>query len=144
MNCNEKGVELIKKWEGLKLKMYLCPAGFPTIGYGHKIKSGENIYNIDIDQAKIMLKNDVAEIECFIRKYLDMEISENQFSALCSLVYNIGVSNFKNSTLLKRINNNDLKNAAKEFERWVYVNGKKNAGLIKRREEEIKLFKGEL
>ena len=139
MKTSDKGIGLIKRFEGLRLKAYLCPAGKPTIGYGHTkgVKLGDVITE---EEAEQLLLEDLIVVENEINKH-NLDINQNQFDALVSFVYNVGVGNFRTSTLLKKIkaNPND-KTIANEFKRWVYSNGKRLPGLVKRREEEAKLY----
>lgn len=139
MKTSNKGIELIKKHEGLRLKAYLCPAGKWTIGYGHTkdVKPGQVITE---EEAERLLRDDLAIAENEINRH-NLDINQNQFDALASFVYNVGVGNFRTSTLLKKIkaNPND-ESIADEFRRWVYSNGKKLPGLVKRREEEAELY----
>ncbi len=139
MKTSDKGIGLIKRFEGLRLKAYLCPAGKPTIGYGHTkdVKLGDVITE---EEAEQLLLEDLIVVENEINKH-NLDINQNQFDALVSFVYNVGVGNFRTSTLLKKIKTdpND-KTIANEFKRWVYSNGKKPPGLVKRREEEAKLY----
>ena len=139
MKTSDKGIGLIKRFEGLRLKAYLCPSGKPTIGYGHTkdVKLGDVITE---EEAEQLLLEDLIVVENEINKH-NLDINQNQFDALVSFVYNVGVGNFRTSTLLKKIKTdpND-KTIANEFKRWVYSNGKKLPGLVKRREEEAKLY----
>jgi len=139
MKISDNGIELIKKHEGLRLEAYLCPAGKWTIGYGHTkgVKPGQVVTK---EEAERLLREDLIVVENEINRH-NLNINQNQFDALASFVYNVGVGNFRTSTLLKKIkaNPND-KTIANEFKRWVYSNGKKLPGLVKRREEEAKLY----
>lgn len=139
MRTSNKGIELIKKEEGLMLKAYRCPAGVLTIGYGHTkgVKSSDVITE---QQADTYLREDLRDAEqTVIRHRLD--INQNQFDALVSFVFNLGSGNFASSTLLKKvkINSNDP-TIATEFRKWVYAGGKVLSGLVKRREAEANLY----
>lgn len=139
MKTSDNGIELIKRFEGLRLKAYLCPAGKPTIGYGHTkdVKLGDVITE---EEAEQLLREDLIAVENEINKH-NLNLNQNQFDALVSFVYNVGIGNFRSSTLLKKIkaNPND-ESIANEFKRWVYSNGKRLPGLVKRREEEAELY----
>lgn len=143
MKISDTGIQLIEQFEGLKLISYLCPAGVWTIGIGTtKIKG------IPVKRGQRCTKEQAyqyfrchMEIEIYpVFDSIKVELNQNQFDALCSLIYNIGVGAFKSSTILKKLNQNDFDGAAKEFSRWVKVNGKKVNGLIKRRIHEQELF----
>lgn len=140
MRTTAKGLALIKEFEGLRLEAYLCPAGVWTIGWGHTkgVKIGDRI---DISTAEKYLKEDIEEAERGIQKLVKVKLNDNQFSAIVSFVFNLGIGNFQKSTLLKVINAGlDSANVAVQFRRWVYVDGKISQGLIRRREAEVKLY----
>ena len=140
-------INFIKVKEGgLYLKAYLDSGGVPTIGWG-------STYNFDL-QRPVKMGDTITEAQA--QKWITMETSQNaedikslvkvpltnnQLNSLISLVYNIGINAFKNSTLLKLLNNKSAKNiVANEFDRWVYDNGVKIQGLVNRRIAEKKLF----
>ena len=133
-------IELIKEAEGLRLESYLCPAGIPTIGYGHTgpdIKLG---MTCTLQQAEEWLHDDYCEAVVLVRRSVGVPLSDNQLDALASFVFNLGIGRLKTSTLLKKLNSWDYKGAAAEFDKWVYGSGKKLPGLVKRRAAERKLF----
>ncbi|SEH24669.1 lysozyme [Magnetospirillum fulvum] len=139
-SCNEAGKDIIRQCEGLRLKAYLCPAGKLTIGYGHTgpdVKTGMTITEED---ANTLLSRDLVAAEKAIAGVVSVTITDNQFSALVSFVFNLGAGNFYGSTLLKKLNANDIFGAADEFPRWNKVNGQVLAGLTRRREAERTLF----
>ena len=139
MKTSPKGIALIKEFEGLRLKAYLCPGGVWTIGYGHTagVKPGMVISEA---QAEEYLKADLISFERFLNG-LGLALNQNQFDALISLIYNIGIGNFQKSTLLRkaRINAND-NSIMDEFLRWVYSKGRVLPGLQRRRLREMKLY----
>ena len=139
-SISTQGLNLIKKYESLRLKVYRCPAGKPTIGYGHLIKPNERYTTIMPKQADDLLRKDIKSAEDSVRKLVKVKLNQNQFDVLCSFVFNFGERNFKKSTLLKKLNNNNYIDASNELSRWVYSNGKKLNGLEKRRNEEKMLF----
>ena len=117
MRCNSQGVAIIKKFEGLKLQPYLCPAGIPTVGYG-STKAGKLGRAITSEEADKFLTEDIETIEKQMTPLIRVEVTDNEWSALVSLVFNIGAGNFSNSTLLKLLNNDDRHGAALQFSRW--------------------------
>ena len=146
MKISENGLNLIKEFEGFSSKPYLCPAKIPTIGWG-------NTYYPD--GKKVTLKDKpISEIEAAellsyvaqkdfgdkILQLVKVPLSQNQFDALVSICYNIGMGNFSKSTLLKKINQGDFKGASLEFEKWNKSGGVVLAGLVKRRLKEKALF----
>lgn len=139
MNISNKGIELIKKFEGCSLSSYKCPAGVWTIGYGH-IKNTKEGMKITLKEANIFLQNDLKIHEKNVEKLVKVPLSQNQFDALVSFEFNVGISNFQKSTLLKKLNKNDFIGASGEFEKWIYANHKPLLGLAKRRKAEKELF----
>ena len=141
MSISPKGLSLIKKFEGMRLIAYLCPAGVPTIGYGHTegVKLGDKITE---EQAESFLRYDLVSFEQCVSTWTSVKINQNEFDALVSFAFNVGCTAYKNSTLLKLLNQNtDRKVVAAEFSRWV-KDGEGNTlqGLVNRREAEKKLF----
>lgn len=139
MKASVGAYELIKQFEGLRLEAYLCPAGIWTIGYGHTSGVSPNSF-ITIQEADEYLHRDVAAIEMQLNK-LNLSLRQCQWDAIVSFVFNVGIGNFKASTLLAKIRiNPDDNSIIDEFLRWVYANGKVMRGLQKRRLTEMKLY----
>lgn len=140
MNISQKGIDLIKKFEGCRLAAYKCPAGVWTIGYGHTgadVRSGKIITQ---EEAEKLLRTDL-KLHCNnVSQLVRVPLTQNQFDALVSFEYNVGYAALKNSTLLKLLNANKYKEAAEQFGRWKYAGGKILMGLVRRREEEKQLF----
>ena len=139
MNTSPKGIALIKEFEGLRLKAYLCPGGVWTIGYGHTagVKPGMVISEA---QAEEYLKADLIAFERYLNG-LGLALNQNQFDALVSFIYNVGTGNFSNSTLLRKVRANPQDNSIMdEFLRWVYSKGRVLPGLQRRRLAEMKLY----
>lgn len=139
MNINQKGLDLIKSFEGLQLSAYKCPAGILTIGYGHTANVTPH-QCITKQQAEEYLRQDCSVFENAIENLVRVPLTENQFSALVSFVYNVGIGQFRSSTLLKKLNKKDYYGAALEFPRWTMGGGRTLLGLIRRREAEKLLF----
>jgi len=145
MTTSNNGIDLIQRFEGFRSEAYRCPAGKLTIGYGHVIGKNETIpAPLSRSQASELLKADLTVRENIISNLLAVDVTQNQFDALISFVYNVGISAFSNSTLLKLLNKSDYIGAAREFTKWTKatVNGRKVtlAGLVKRRAAERELF----
>lgn len=139
MKASIDAYELIKQFEGLRLEAYLCPAGIWTIGYGHTSGVSPNSF-ITIQEADEYLHRDVATIEMQLNK-LNLSLRQCQWDAIVSFVFNVGIGNFRSSTLLAKIRTNpDDNSIMDEFLRWVYANGKVMRGLQKRRLTEMKLY----
>jgi len=139
MKNDVNGLNLIKQFEGLRLRTYQCSANVWTIGYGHTAGVGADDV-ITEEQALFLLRQDVAESEKAVNQHVHVPLTQNQFNALVSLVFNIGVGNFRTSTLLKKLNAGDYDGVARKFRRWVHVGGKTLPGLVRRREAESALF----
>lgn len=140
MKVNQKGIDLIKNFEGLRLKSYRCPAGVWTIGYGH---TGKDVFEgmiITEAEAESILKKDLEKFEQGVEKAVDVPLSEDQFSALVSFSFNLGLGNLSGSTLLKDLNKKEYQAAADEFPKWRKAGGKVLEGLVKRRAAERDLF----
>jgi len=140
MKTGEEGIFLIKVNEGFRREMYLCPAGKPTIGYGHLILKGEQFGEITEAEAEILLQKDLAGIENEVNSQVKVPLTQNQFDALISFTYNVGPGNLSRSTLLRKLNTGEYEEASKQFKRWVYGGGVILPGLVTRREEEKDLF----
>lgn len=139
MEISKKGIDLIKKYEGCRLNAYRCPANVLTIGYGHTNNVRENQKITQIEAEKL-LKEDLIIHSNNVLKLTKVKLNQNQFDALVSLEFNIGYGNFKNSTLLKLLNQGKYTLASNQFDRWIYSKGKVLQGLVKRRKEEKELF----
>ena len=133
------GLDIVKEAEGLRLSAYLCPAGIPTIGYGHTkgVKLGDTCTK---EQAEKWLENDFFMAKQDVKAVVKVPLKENQLDALASFVFNLGVRKLIQSTLLKKLNAGDYNGAAAEFDKWVFAGKVKLNGLIKRRAKERKLF----
>ena len=145
MRLNKAGIDLMHDFEGCQLEAYLCPASVPTIGYGstyyedgRPVKLGDAITQERADQLFEAIAEDFAKR---VRSLLKVGLNENQFSALVSFTYNVGVANLKKSTLLKKVNINPSDpTITDEFLKWNKAGGKVLAGLTRRREQEAKLY----
>ena len=133
------GLDIVKEAEGLRLSAYLCPAGIPTIGYGHTkgVKLGDTCTR---EQAEKWLENDFFTAKQEVKAVVKVPLRENQLDALASFVFNLGVRKLIQSTLLKKLNAGDYNGAAAEFDKWVFAGKVKLNGLIKRRAKERQLF----
>ena len=161
MNISDKGIEQIKKFEGVKLTIYKDTAGIYTVGVGHAIQPKGNEskeqalkafkikYNLgcNIISKKLcdeLLKDDLRKCESCVTKYVTVPLKQYQFDMLVSFVFNVGESAFKNSTLLKYLNKGDILKAKDQLLLWnkITVNGKKivDKGLANRREKEYEIF----
>ena len=138
---NSLGLEIIKNFEGFSPRIYFCPAGYKTIGYGHKLLAGENFELISKIKAEELLIKDLIIAENAVHRLVYEGLNDNQFSALVSFVFNLGSAAFQRSTLRQKINYSEsINDICYEFLRWCYCNGKYSKGLYKRRVHETQLY----
>lgn len=141
MKTNERARQIIKSCESLRLQSYLCPAGQWTIGWGHTtgVKPGQTITEA---QAEEFFRQDVEQKERALDGLLSVRLNDNQYSALVSLVFNIGQGHFADSTLRKVINAdpNDREQITYQWKRWNKSGGKVLPGLTIRRQMELDLY----
>ncbi|MFV0256467.1 lysozyme [Candidatus Liberibacter solanacearum] len=135
-------IDLVKGFEGLRLKAYRCPAGIWTIGYGH---IGNDVFEslvITEQQADDLLIQDVSKtlVQVFKASLILENESENRISAIGDFVFNLGIGRYRASTLRKYVDSEDWMNASHEIRKWVFVGGKKLNGLVLRREIEAELL----
>ena len=145
LKISEDGLSLLKHFEGCKLKAYKDGGGVLTIGYGHTSKAGGlQVYpglTITQSQAEQLLLDDLDRMTYpVIKRLVKVSLSQGQFDALCSFIYNLGEGQVSTSTLLKLLNTGDFSAAADQFKRWKYDNGKVELGLVRRRAAERELF----
>lgn len=145
MKTSKAGLNLIKQFESFRAAPYLCSAGVPTIGYGttvypNGIKVKLSDQKITQQLAESFLQHHVNAIEKDILSLIKVPLKQNQFDALVSFSYNVGVGAFRDSTLLKLLNAGDIDGASKQFERWNKAGGKVSNGLTRRRNAEKALF----
>jgi lysozyme len=142
MTTSQRGISLIKQFEGLKLNAYLCSANVPTIGYGNtyysngvKVKLGDKISQ---EQAEELLKDILKKFEAIVNRKLKVKVNQNQFDALVSHTYNTGGSD----TLFRLINNGADDTEVRTWieTRYITANGVKLKGLIRRRKAESDLY----
>lgn len=142
MRISLAGLAHIKKWEGFRANRYLDSAGKPTIGYGHLIKAWESYDTITQAEAEALLVKDVSAAESAVNRLVKVGLTQSQFDALVSFVFNVGQGNFASSTLLKELNAGRQTNVPYEMGRWVYAGGVWTAGLVNRRAGDIKVWQG--
>lgn len=139
MQISKAGLDLIKQFEGLYLKAYRCPAGVPTIGYGHTagVAMGQTITQ---QQADDYLRRDVRQFERAVERQVSVPLTQGQFDALVSFAFNLGEGALAQSTLLRLLNAGDYAGAAAQFDRWNKAGGRVLPGLVRRRAAERALF----
>lgn len=163
-DINQAGIDLIKSFEGIldgdpttvNLDPYIDPVGIWTIGWGHAIIVGKEFLRgkqnrsfarslypngITLKQAETLLHADVLDKCRDVESLVKVPISDNQYAALVSFAFNLGVANLKKSTLLQLVNKRNFAAAAQEFQKWNKAQGKVLPGLTRRRAAEAELFK---
>lgn len=140
-HITDKGLNLIKRFEGFSPKIYICPAGYPTIGWGHVVRPGEDFQNgIDESQGEEILRRDCLVSELSVSRLIRVPLTDGQFDALVSFTFNLGGGALQRSTLRSKLNRGEYDDAALEFPKWVYAVGRILPGLVKRRKAEQDLF----
>lgn len=133
--------DFIKAWEGERFKAYQCVAGVWTIGVGHTegVKPNDRVTK---EESRKLFAQDLITFKFEMLPLVKVDVTQGQFVALLSFVFNLGITSFKTSTLLKKLNQCDYVGASNEFLRWKYANGKVVKGLLNRRKAEKALFDG--
>jgi lysozyme len=158
MQMSENGLELLKQWEGFKLAVYKDSAGLPTIGVGHLLTKSELaagkivIGGVPVQyaggltdqQALDLLSQDVVPAEKAVNTSVTVELNQNQFDALVSFTFNVGVGAFTGSTLVKVLNQAQYDQVPTQLLRWTRAGGKVVQGLVNRRQNEIDLWNTEI
>ena len=142
MKTSQKGVALIKRFEGCHLEAYLCPASVWTIGYGHTCDVTDADV-IDEEGAEAFLIEDLEEFEGYVNDLVEVDLTQNQFDALVAWTFNLGPGALKESTLLRKLNEGDFGDIPHQIRRWNRAGGQVLNGLVRRREAEALLFRGE-
>jgi lysozyme len=147
MQLSAEGLELIKRFEGFRSQLYIDVAGFPTIGYGHRIIPPESFppeafpSGISEPQAANLLAGDVSAAERAVGGLVKVTLTQGQFDALVDFCFNLGAGRLANSTLLRCLNGGRYDAAAEQLLLWDLAGGEVNLGLKARREAEICLWK---
>jgi lysozyme len=133
------GLAMLQRLEGFSATPYVDAHGY-SIGYGHFIKAGESFTTITRDQALQLLQQDLVWAERAVRTNVLVPLTQSQFDALVSFVYNVGETNFRGSTLLRKLNAGDYEGALAEFPKWNRSGGDVVDALVERRAQEQQLF----
>lgn len=140
MKTSSKGIELLKEFEGCRLKAYKDQGGVLTIGYGHTGQDVTSDKVISQGMAEQLLRQDLENFEHGVNSVVKVVINQNQFDALVTFSFNVGLAALTRSSLLKQVNLKHFKEAADRFLDWCHINGQVSKGLLRRREAEHQLF----
>lgn len=143
-HVTEAGLNLIKRFEGFSPTIYICPAGYPTIGYGHVVLVHEQdqfAAGITQSEATELLRKDVRIAERAVLRLISVPLTDGQFDALVSFTFNLGAGALQRSTLRRKINRGEHESLPSEFMRWTWSAGVQLSGLIFRRKAECLLYK---
>ena len=143
MQLSAEGLELIKRSEGYRGNLYTDVAGFPTIGYGHRVTPKESFPGgIGEAQAAALLTEDVLEAERVVGRLVEVALTQGQFDALVDFCFNLGAGRLAGSSLLRELNAGQYAAAGEQLLDWDHAGGVVNAGLKARREAEFQLWNG--
>jgi lysozyme len=141
MELSAAGLDLLKRSEGFRNRVYLDVAGFPTIGYGHRLVHPESFPNgISEQQATGILAQDVGEAELAVTRMVKVTLTQGQFDALVDFCFNLGSGRLASSTLLQDLNRGNYAAAADQLLLWDHAGAKENLALKARREAELQLW----
>lgn len=140
MNVSDAGISLVKSFEGFSATPYKDGAGYNSIGYGHKIRTGELFDSITEETAEELLRDDLQDAEQAVNDLVTVALNQNQFDALTSWVFNLGRARLEESTLLELLNDGCFQAASAQITRWKYIGKSISDGLSRRREAERALF----
>lgn len=138
-HISKQGIDLICRFEGFSPIIYMCPAGYPTIGYGHLITEANKeqfLDGVNEDEALDLLRQDVAVAERAVLRLITVPLTQGQFDALVSFTFNLGAGALQRSTLRRKVNREDHADVPAELGKWVWAGGRKLKGLVKRRATE--------
>jgi|SRR5580704_9392140 lysozyme len=142
MQLSTEGLELIKRFEGFRDQLYIDVAGFPTIGYGHRVVPPESFLNgVSEPHAATILAGDVSAAERAVCSLVKAALTQGQFDALVDFCFNLGAGRLANSTLLRCLNASRYDAASEQLLLWDLARGEVNPGLKARREAELRLWK---
>ena len=142
-HLTDDGLALIKRFEGFEPEIYICPGGWPTIGYGHVVRDAERerfTDGIDEAEAEDLMRLDVETAERAVLRLIRVPLEDGRFDALCSFTFNLGAGALQRSTLRRKVNREEHDAVPAELRRWVWAGGRRLKGLVRRREAEAELY----
>lgn len=140
MHVSDTGLALIRRFEGFSPTAYICPAGYPTIGYGHVLLPGERYGRIEEAEASALLRQDVRVAERDVSRLITRLAHQGAFDALVSFTFNLGGAALQRSSLRRAIDRGDDEETVRQWMRWVYAGGRVLQGLVARRKAELMLY----
>jgi GH24 family phage-related lysozyme (muramidase) len=144
-HVTDAGLALIKRFESFSPTIYVCPAGYETVGYGHVLKEGERellANGITEYEAEDLLCRDAVIAERAVLRLIAVPLTDGQFDALVSFVFNVGAGGLQRSTLRRKVNREEHGSVPAEFMKWIWAGGRKLKGLVQRREAEAARYAG--
>ena len=144
-HLTDDGLALIKRFESFAPEIYICPGGWPTIGYGHVVRDGERsrfVDSIDEATAEELLRRDLETAERAVLRLIRVPLEDGRFDALCSFAFNLGSGALQRSTLRRKVSCEEHDAVPSEFRRWIWAGGRRLKGLVRRREAEAVLYAG--
>jgi lysozyme len=142
-HITQDGLDLIKRFEGFSPTIYICPAGYPTIGYGHLVRDHEQDryqQGITEQEAEDLLRRDVQLAERAVLRLIDVPLTDGQYDALVSFTFNLGAGALQRSTLRRKVNREEHAEVPAQLMRWVWAGGRKLKGLQRRRSAEAEVY----
>ncbi|MBU2039167.1 MAG: lysozyme [Gammaproteobacteria bacterium] len=139
-HVTQDGIDLIKRFEGFSPTVYICPAGYPTIGYGHLVRSSESFNKIGETEAEELLRKDVESAERVVLRLVNVPLTDGQFDALVSFTFNLGAGALQRSTLRRKVNRQAHNEVPEQFMLWVWAGGRRLSGLVNRRTAEASFY----
>ena len=142
-SITDAGLNLIQRFEGFSPTIYICPAGYPTIGYGHVVLTGEQLRfdgGVLREEAAELLRQDVRIAESAVLRLITSPLADGQFDALVSFTFNLGAGALQRSSLRKKVNRGEHGDVPVELMKWVWSAGRKLSGLMRRRQAEGALY----
>lgn len=142
-HVTQTGLELIKQFESFSSRIYICPSGYPTIGYGHVVREYERkIFadGITAQEGELLLLQDTKIAEAAVCRFITVPLTDGQFDSLVSFTFNLGSGALQRSTLRWKVNCEEHEDVPVEFMKWVWSGGRKVKGLINRRKTESNYY----
>lgn len=146
-SITDAGLNLIKRFEGFSPTIYICPAGHPTVGFGHVVLPGEQTRfdgGLIREEAAELLRRDVRIAESAVLRLITSPLADGQLDALVSFTFNLGAGALQRSSLRKKVNRGEHGDVPVELMKWVWSAGRKLPGLMRRRKAEGALYSAAL